>query len=177
MHAEFPRFQGGMLRTPFRAGPIKPRLRHRCAPGRPPVHLTLRSRATRRFRSPPTPRGSSAPPPRAGPACARLLCGLCQSALLLPSDSAQSAAADRRFRRHSADLSAPRAPAGGPPPAVGIGCLQIERSKSSESSGAEYSQPACSNFLACALRSARCVDRIPACVELSALGLAFAERR
>ena len=36
-----------------------------------------------------------------------------QSALLLQLDSAQSAAADRRFRRHSADLL-PRAGAPGP---------------------------------------------------------------
>ena len=45
----------------------------------------------------------------------RVAC-LCQSALLLPLDSAHSAAADDRFRRHSADLL-PRAGAPGPPPA------------------------------------------------------------
>ena len=41
----------------------------------------------------------------------RVAC-LCRSALLLPLDSAQSAAADRRFRRHFADLL-PRAGAPG----------------------------------------------------------------
>ena len=41
---------------------------------------------------------------------------LCQSDLLLPLNSAQSAAAHRQFRRHSADLL-PRAGAPGPPPA------------------------------------------------------------
>ena len=49
----------------------------------------------------------------------RVAC-LCQSALLLPLDSAhcQSVAADRRFRRHSADSDLlPRAGAPWPPPA------------------------------------------------------------
>ena len=44
----------------------------------------------------------------------RVACRLCHSALLLPLDSAQSAAADRRFRRRSADL-VPRTAASGQP--------------------------------------------------------------
>ena len=41
---------------------------------------------------------------------------VCRLALLLPLDSARSAAADRRFGSHFADLL-PRAGATGPPPA------------------------------------------------------------
>ena len=88
-------------------------------PGPPPVRLT--SRSTSRSKSAPNTRGSSAPPLRAGPACARLLCSRCESALLLSVDSAQSAAADRRFHRHSADLL----------PRTGAPVLRKERNRSS----------------------------------------------